>query len=111
MHWQINDSLQETIQYYAPNEVQLVMLDCKLVNRKATALRINQGADKQVCAWVECDKLNVLKTNWTLSESIVLPIYYNPRKSVHWNGGDFFPNMDGMGFNSLLTIGKQIHLT
>lgn len=110
MHWQVNDTLKETIQYYNPNDVQLVMLDCKLVNRKATALRINQGANKQVCAWVECDRLEVLKADWLLPESKGNPLHFNPRVAPHWYSFTTSQDFDGFGFHALFTIDKQIHL-
>ena len=47
------------VRYFEPSEVTIIMQNCKLINKKESALRIFNGANKYVVAWVEADYLAV----------------------------------------------------
>ena len=109
--WQVKDLSTQEVTYYNPEDVQLVMVGCTLRNQVTTAKKINEGANKSVCAWVQCRVVNVFDHEEKLARTLGLPINYNPRKSPHWNRGEAFTNMDGWKFNVLRTNDRQIHLT
>ena len=54
MKWQVRDS-NGGVRYYDPESVRQVMLNAKLHNRPNVAKKICEGANKTVCAWVECE--------------------------------------------------------
>lgn len=82
LKWQVR-APDGSVRYYDPKEFSLVMINCKLKNRVKTAQKIHDGADKSVCAWIECEQINVyqevLSTN-TLKGTLS----YNPKSHVHW---------------------------
>ena len=62
MKWQVTDSQKDTKSYFDPNLKSIVMRDCILGNHPKTAMRIHNGENKTVCAWVACDDLAVVDT-------------------------------------------------
>jgi len=57
MQWQIrNDGFDE---YYSPDTVQLLMHQCHLRNKPKIAQEIFDGERKRVCAWIECDHVDI----------------------------------------------------
>lgn len=82
LKWKVT-SPSGSVKYYDPNNVSLLMENCKLVNQQGTAKKIHDGANKTVCAWIECETLyacrpyNELPTNAT-------KISYNPRVQPNW---------------------------
>lgn len=80
LKWKVT-SPNGKVNYYEPNDVCLHMENCKLVNQKGTAQKIFDGANKTVCAWIECEAL-------TIFEPLVIAkgtkISYNPRIQPNW---------------------------
>lgn len=54
MKWQVKEDGR--VSYFDPETTNLVLINAKLRNQIETAKKINQGANKTVCAWVECDR-------------------------------------------------------
>jgi hypothetical protein len=115
-HWQVivmqgKKKVDEC--YYDPNEYQLEMRGCKLVNQVARAKWVNKKQKKNVSGWVECEEVMLRKDFWP-----VLPIdnleklYYNPIKDVHWrresDDGEFV--WDDSEYATLVTDGRQVHI-
>jgi hypothetical protein len=115
-HWQViimqgREKIDEC--YYDPNEYQLEMRGCKLVNQVARAKWVNKKQKKNVSGWVECEEVMLRKDFWP-----VLPIdnleklYYNPIKDVHWrresDNGEFV--WDDSEYATLITDGRQVHI-
>ncbi len=105
MKWRIV-SPSGQVQYLEPNDVTLYMEDCKLVNQKATAVKINEGANKSVCAWVEAK--NVVVYHKMPSDFVEggAKVSYNPRVTPNWvmNG----ENVDKQKVGNLITNGRSI---
>lgn len=82
LKWQVR-APDGSVSYYDPKEFSLVMINCKLKNRVKTAQKIHDGADKSVCAWIECKQINVyqevLSTN-----TLYGTLSYNPKVHPHW---------------------------
>lgn len=84
MKWKITSPSGEHT-YHEPSEVRLIMLDCFLRNQQQTAQNIFEGAHKSICAWVECEHVEVK----ILAEKREYPgkssqAKYNPRVMPHW---------------------------
>ena len=103
--WKITSPNGKT-QYLQPNEVCIVMHNCRLYNSKTTAKRIHDGANKTVCAWIEAENIEILGNVLKACESP--KVKYNPRVSPNWvvNG----ENADNNIYNELFTIGREVIL-
>ena len=104
--WQVKHG--DNMSYYTPENHTLQMLNCTLYNNSRIAQKIFDGANKSVCAWVECERLYVFNT--TLSNMVYWnhsPIFYNPRKQPNWINsiGD---NIDGDTFLELLSDDRKL---
>lgn len=71
--WQVKDG--KNVFHFNPDKVTLVMYDCKLRNHVETATKIFNGANKTVCAWIECSRLEVIEATSYVGEQIS----YNPK--------------------------------
>ena len=117
MKWQVTqvmstpayggDKVENKVDYLDPDEGTLAMFGCRLRNQKGTANKINGGANKSVCAWIECER-------WELSPDIMpltfmdRRLHYNPRVEPHWtdeNGSD----MDNTMHDLLITNGRSVY--
>ena len=94
------------VNFYSPDQTQLVMSGCILKNSRSTALKIFSGNHKTVCAWILCDDIEILKVNvlWDNGRQVK----YNPKVLPFWNidGVD----MDGSKFNNMYTFGKKLNI-
>ena len=110
MHWQVMDMKRGEIDYYDPEQVCIAMYKCVLKNQKGTAQKIHAGANKSVCAWVECSF--VLTRHKSLEmctcDCLSFPLQYNPRVAPHWVG--LGSNIDGFYFDRLVTESNKIFL-
>ena len=110
MHWQVR-GWDDSVQYFDPNEYQIEMLGCKLVNKIGVAKRVNNEGVKDVCGWVECYNYHVYPSNNVSIEGME-SLSYNPIEDIHWrrsgDDGDF--DWDNYHFDSLITNGKNVHV-
>jgi hypothetical protein len=85
MKWKVTNP-DGTVEYYEPSEVQVRMFDCFLRNQKGTAEKIFNGANKTVCAWVECDDVVVMPVEEELVSEMeeFTRVSYNPRVAPNW---------------------------
>lgn len=95
------------VEYHHPSDVQLSMSDCQLKNHKKTALKIYEGANKTVCAWVLCQSIELKKTDFIKDES--RRIRYNPRIKPNWILNEEV--VDGMKFDRIHSIDYGLYLT
>jgi|TARA_R100000482_G_C5089585_1_gene130108 hypothetical protein len=120
MKWQVADwgpnlhkgNLSPHKDYYDPDNCEIVMFRCILGNQPATAQKIFEGANKTVCAWVDCDDIDIhykKDPNFEpLNEEGMTQYKYNPRKNPHWFT-DSDPNVDKTAHKVLATTGKKIY--
>lgn len=83
----------------------IVLIDTTLHNNKNTALKILKGANKSVCAWINCSEasIGVYESN---NDFGLEQIFYNPKKCASWVDGHG-NNLDGMSFPTIvITEGK-----
>lgn len=109
MKFQVKNLKTNEVEYYDPEEYQLVLYDCVLKNQKTTAEKINCGANKTVCAWVRAGHV-VPRSLARQSEYPYATIYevsYNPRNQPFWcdsNGND----IDNNEYGEILTCGRRL---
>lgn len=103
-NWQVKCG--ESVDYYNPEDVVLRMNNCKLRNQLTTAKRIHDGANKTVCAWIECDSVDVQSSD-TSSSDAVDHLYYNPRTQPFWQN-DSGVDCDGKVYSRLITKGQGV---
>jgi hypothetical protein len=72
------------VEYYTPNEVQLVMSNCQLRNHTKTAQKIFEGGEKVVCAWVLCESIEILTKDFKSYDTTSKRVKYNPRVQPNW---------------------------
>lgn len=89
--------------YFDPATHSILLTGCKLRNSPATALKIFNGQNKTVCAWIEADSFEVRKT---VSEVTGTPVMYNPRVCPNWVADDM--NADNKRFKSIVTTGRRL---
>jgi len=109
MKWKVMYKYKDNPPFYLdPKEVSLSMGGCKLMNQKGTAEKIKDGANKTVCAWIECQSLNITNPKYYNEVEDALKVSYNPRVNPYWtlNG----ENVDKQEFKELFTIGSSVNL-
>jgi len=95
MHWQIKSKLntgdgtgaKEIVDYVDPLDNQLAMLGCKLSLQPTAAQKIHDGANKTVCAWIECESVQVLEVNRLKPNEQDYRVKFNPRQNPEWTDG------------------------
>ena len=100
MKWKIESS--SGVEYHYPVEVQLIMKGCQLKNNRKTAEKIFNGTmNKDVCAWVLCDSIEIRHDNF---EKVWFKdkLSYNPRKQPYWAFNGF--EADNEKFAKIVTI-------
>lgn len=102
MKWQVKNHKGE-VTYHDPQEVTLAMYECKLVNQQGTAQKIFDGANKTVCAWIECEGICILDP----TEITDNKVSYNPRVAPHWMMNGVV--VDKVRFNYLRTSGRGVY--
>jgi hypothetical protein len=83
LKWKIQYA-DKSVEYYNPNDVQLILRGCQLKNHKSVAQKIFNGNEKSVCAWVLCDEVEILKDNFTQLDTSFDKLKYNPRVEPNW---------------------------
>ena len=81
LKWKVTHPDNSVI-YYSPDEVQLVMTECTFKNHKSTAQKIYDGGNKTVCAWVLCKEIEIKTTGFIKDET--KKVQYNPRVQPNW---------------------------
>ena len=82
MKWKIWS--KSGVEYHSPTEVQLIMKGCQLKNNRKTAEKIFNGENKDVCAWVLCDSIEIITNTFLQLDTYCHKIKYNPRVQPNW---------------------------
>jgi len=99
MKWKIES--KTGVEYHYPADVQLKMYGCQLKNNRKMAEKIFNGENKDVCAWVLCDAIDIKFDNF---EKIWVKdkLTYNPRKQPHWVWNNW--DVDNKRIDEIITI-------
>ena len=116
MKWQVrvkHGARTTEIYYYDPNEYQLEMRGCKLVNKVNKAKQVHKNGVKDVAGWVECEEVMLRKDFYpTLPVDNLERLFYNPIVDVHWRRdsdcGEF--DWDNSEYQTLITSGKRVYI-
>jgi hypothetical protein len=89
------------VEYHSPADVQLVMKGCQLKNNRKVAEKIFNGENKDVCAWVLCDSIEIRFENfekvWVKDK-----LSYNPRKQPYWVWNNW--DVDNKRIDEIITV-------
>jgi hypothetical protein len=108
--WQVKaiNGLNKQVAYYDPNEVQLELKECTLVNKLGKARKVHKEGVKDVSGWITCKEVLTTQTPTDGLERL----FYNPIKNLHWrreaDEGEF--QWDGTEFHTLVTGGRQVYV-
>jgi hypothetical protein len=102
MKWQVKDG--HVVKFYDPSEFSLILTGCTLRNRAATALKIHAGENKSVCAWIECDNVEIVQS----SNNAGFPICYNPKRLPYWTDVSGRLNLDNHEFHKIVSVGRSL---
>lgn len=89
---------------FISTELSFILSRCKLVNNKNIAIKINQGEDKSVCAWIEFEEFKFIQNyNYKCKRNIK----FNPRKNPFWeiDGQD----VDNILIQKIIVIKKKLY--
>lgn len=106
MKWRVENVVLGVVEFFDPQDYDLELENCKLINQIGAANKIFDGANKTVCSWVMAEKVAIL-----ISGNCCFPekdsVSYNPRILPHWRDfGD--NNIDRQEFTWLETQGRQL---
>ena len=107
--WQVKHG--DSVQYYKPEECTLHMLICELHNNSRVAQKIYDGANKEVCAWIECEILSVSDklplSVEALEKNLFKSISYNPRIVPFWTDENR-NNLDNELYLSIISDDRKL---
>lgn len=107
--WQVKEG--DKVNYYSPEEFTLHMMICELHNNPNIASKIYQGANKDVCAWIQCEILSISPrvelSQEKLRDNLFDPISYNPRVVPFWTDENR-NNLDGELYLAIVTDGRNL---
>lgn len=109
MKWQVRSG-DSVVTYFDPEKYFFIMSDCKLINKKSIAKKIHGGANKSVCAWIECKNLEVIEEqyfNLQIPPEQYYPIFFNPKVKPFWENEDGV-NIDNFKHTILITHKKTV---
>jgi hypothetical protein len=105
MHWVI--VYENTKTFVKPDVCTIAMSDCVLKNQPATAQKIFDGADKSVCAWIECKHLAIYDPMSGCDDDKC--VGYNPRIAPYWRDSTN-TNIDNAHYDSIVSIGRSLQV-
>ena len=112
LHWQVNlmQGRKRIGQfYYNPNDCQIEMVGCKLINKVNKAKKVHEAGVKDVSGWVRCDEVLI---NNEIGVDNLERLYYNPIRDPMWRResdcGEFA--WDSSEYSSLITQGRQVYV-
>jgi len=106
MKWQVKDIKTDEVRYFEPDLFFLTMTNCKLRNQPTTAKKIHDGANKTVCAWIDCESVEINKSKYHFNDQSVR---YNPKVNPYWELMSSGENIDGYTCDSINTINRRIY--
>jgi len=115
MKWRIESTLTGNVGFYDPQRFVINMAKCRFVNHQKTAEKIHDGANKTVCAWIECAQVEVagcVEGRKAFSADEI--VHYNPRVAPYWymlNWGQEHEIMDGSTTQHCTTRSNKVYLS
>ena len=111
MKWKIEYPSGQ-VSYYSPTSIQLILKGCTLKNGRKTALKIFNGENKTVCAWVLCEDIKVCYSRFEQFDDMNLPrLKYNPKKLPFWVMDNSDQCIDGHKFEEIGSVDSKLFIT
>jgi hypothetical protein len=111
MKWKIEYPSGQ-VSYYSPTSIQLILKGCTLKNGRKTAIKIFNGENKSVCAWVLCEDIQVCYGSLKSFDDMELNrLKYNPKKLPFWTMNDDEQSMDGQKFEEIGSVDNKLYIT
>lgn len=107
LKWEISKPNGE-VSYLSPELYDITLYNSTLKNNSKSSNKIYNGANKFVCAWVECEDINVeYVSEYELTDEYE-KISFNPKTKPYWFNG-IGENIDGLFFEELKTNKNKIY--
>jgi hypothetical protein len=103
MHWQVRH--HGGVSYFDPDEYSLTLAPCRLRSQSGTARRIHCGANKSVCAWIDCKCVRIDRGVACTFGGV--SVAYDPRVAPHWRDS-LGNNIDGHRYRVIATAGRKL---
>lgn len=113
MKWKIEYPSGQ-VSYYSPGDIQLILQKCTLKNGRKTALKIFNGENKTVCAWVLCEDISVRYNGFEQFDDPELKLQrlkYNPKRLPFWTMDDGDRCLDGITIEEIGTVDSKLFVT
>jgi len=111
MKWKIEYPSGQ-VSYYSPTSIQLILKGCTLKNGRKTAMKIFNGENKTVCAWVLCEDIIVCYGSFKQFDDMNLPrLKYNPKKLPFWTIDDDNRSVDGTTIAEIGSVDSKLFIT
>lgn len=99
------------INYYSPSSIQLVLKGCKLKNSRKTAQKIFEGDYKSVCAWILCEDINIIRSDFKQYDVMnTVKLKYNPKDNPFWTLGNTAQNIDGNEYTEIFSVDYGLYV-
>jgi hypothetical protein len=106
MKWQLKN--RNEISYFDPYEVTIRAYSVTLRNAPKVAAKIHAGAHKTVCAWLDCEFIDISPVEIHADFCGFTHLSFNPKKFPHWTVGESGWNFDGKFVGDIATIGAKV---
>lgn len=106
--WQVSRGGEVT--FYDPSTVCLKMKGCQLKNHRKVAEQIYSGENKTVCAWINCEQVEVAPPQKNAVKGPAALLTYNPKVRPHWSSASApsVENLDGAEFGEITSHGRAL---
>ena len=99
--------------YHDPQETVFTLKNCKLRIQPSAARKIFNGANREVCAWIECDGLESKFSDFTSYNMQELEykherLRFNPKVAPNWTSSLHDQSADNQELQELSTYGVAI---
>lgn len=103
--WQLRS--ENTVDYYDPNLVNLVLFDCYLSNQINAAKKIHAGGNRQPIAYIWFNNFEISQNLEHLN--LDQPIYYNPKIVPYWRSHQG-NNIDKTYYQHIITVNRTPYI-
>ena len=104
MKWQVRHGKE--VRYFEPEDFDLRIANCILKNKPSDAERIYTGENKRVCAWINCESVEVYDSRES-SCPLKNCVRYNPRVAPYWSDSDG-NNIDNQSFDVICSVDRSL---
>tara|TARA_R100000656_G_scaffold124946_1_gene104527 strand:+ start:1167 stop:1547 length:381 start_codon:yes stop_codon:yes gene_type:complete len=107
--WKIDylNSAGKKVHIHLNEDVGLTLEKPVLINKRSYADKIYAGANKRVCAWIECKDIKIGAV--TKAHHELVAVIYNPRIKPYWHTENGL-NLDGKSLQRIIIKDKKLYI-